>query len=266
MKKILITGQNSYVGKNLANWLGRFPNKYFVESISLRDNNWMKVNFSDYDVVVHLAAIVHKKEKPEMENTYFKVNRDLPIEVATIAKKAGVKQFIFMSTMAVYGQEGLIGRNVIITKETKPKPKTYYGRSKLEAEYELEKLSQVNFKVLIYRPPMIYGPNSPGNYRKLEKLALKTPIFPMINNNRSMLHIDKLCLFINEAIDTIADGLRLPQDDKYFNTSMLVKNIAEQNGRKIVLLKSLGLIIKILGNKLSLTRKIFGNLVYEIEK
>lgn len=264
MKKILITGKNSYVGKSFENWLRNYSNDYSIDLISLKDDLWKGNDLSVYDVVFHVSAIVHKKEKPEMEALYYKVNRDLTTEVAKRAKAMGVKQFIFISTMAVYGEEGRIGEEVIITKETKPNPKTFYGRSKLEAEYELKKLSSETFKILILRPPIIYGPHCPGNYGKLEILAQRTPLFPMIENKRSMLHIDKLCALIKNFIDTEADGLYLPQDDQYVNTSLLVKNIAEQKGRNIVLLKSLGIIIKMLGKRFDITKKLFGNLTYKL--
>lgn len=263
MKKILITGVNSYVGTSLEKWLEKNPVKYYIDKISLKNDAWKEKDFSKYDVVFHVAAVVHKKEKPEMETLYFKVNRDLPVEVAKRAKTAGVKQFIFMSTMAVYGEEGKIGKEVVITRNTDPNPKTYYGKSKLEAENEINKLKKENFKVVVIRPPMIYGPNCPGNYARLEKLAKKIHIFPMIQSERSILHIDKLCQYIKEYIDTKAEGLFFPQDDAYVNTSFLVKKIAEQNGRKIILSKSMGWTIKLMGKRVHLINKVFGNLVYE---
>lgn len=263
LRKILITGKKSYVGTNLKKWLTQWPDKYSVDSISLRNDEWKNKDFSKYDVLFHTAAIVHKKEKREMEDIYYKINRDLTIEVAKKAKEEGVKQFIFMSTMAVYGQEGKIGEEVIITRKTKPSPKTYYGKSKLEAEFELNKLSDDKFSVVILRPPMIYGPNCPGNYAKLKKLALITPVFPMINNRRSMLYIDKLCQYVKEYIDDEVEGVFLLQDDEYVNTSLLVKKIAEENGKKIYLSKSMGWMIKLFGKRVNLINKVFGNLIYD---
>jgi len=144
-------------------------------------------------------------------------------------------------------------------------PKTYYGKSKLEAEYELNKLNNENFKVVVLRPPMVYGPNCPGNYARLQKLALKTPIFPMIENKRSMLHIDKLCQYVKEYIDDEIEGLFFPQDDEYVNTSLLVKKIADENGKKIYMSRLIGWIIKLIGKRVDLINKVFGNLIYDFE-
>ncbi|HEY8803597.1 MAG TPA: NAD-dependent epimerase/dehydratase family protein [Clostridium sp.] len=263
MRNILITGQNSYVGTSLKKYLSKWPDEYKIDAISLRDDAWKKKDFSQYDVIYHVAAVVHKKEKPEMKSFYDIVNKDLPIEVATKAKNEGTKQFIFMSTMAVYGENGNIDENVVLAGTTKTNPKTYYGQSKLLAEIELNKLDDDKFKVVILRPPMIYGPNCPGNYSRLEKLANIVPIFPMIDNHRSMLHIDKLSEYVKGYIDNEREGLFLPQDDQYVNTSLLVQKIAKDNGKKIYLSKALGLIVKLIGKRVSMVNKIFGNLVYE---
>jgi UDP-glucose 4-epimerase len=263
MKKILITGANSYIGKSLEEFLVAYPENYSVDTVDMRYGTWKNINFSDYSVVFHVAAVVHQKEKPEMESLYFKVNKDLPVEVAKIAKKAGVKQFIFMSTMAVYGEEGKIGKEIVITKHTKPNPKTYYAKSKIEAEYELSKLKCANFKIVILRPPMVYGPNCPGNYARLERLVKKVPVFPMINNKRSMLHINKLCDYIKEYIDCEAEGLFFPQDDEYVNTSLLIKQFAEKRGEKVYMSSFLGRLIKLTGKRFDVFNKVFGNLVYK---
>lgn len=263
MKNVLITGKNSYIGKALENWLMKEPDKYKVETIDLKDNSWKNKDFSKYQVVFHVAAIVHKKEKVELKELYFKVNKELPIEVAKKAKKANVSQFIFMSTMAIYGEEGKIGQETVIRRDTKPNPNTFYGISKMEAEIEIKKMNDDKFKVLILRPPMVYGPNCPGNYARLEKVAINSPIFPMIENKRSMLHIDKLCQTIKGFIDEENQGLHFPQDDDYVNTSLMVKNIARKNGKTIYLSKFAGFIIILMGKKINLINKVFGNLIYE---
>lgn len=263
MKNILITGENSYVGKSVGNYLCKSPDKYSIDFISLRNDEWKKIDFSRYDVLFHVAAMVHKKEKPEMESMFNKVNRDLAIEVAKKAKNEGIVQFIFISTMSVYGTDGEIGKDVVLGPSTATNPKTYYGKSKLSAEIELNKLNDDEFKVLVLRPPMIYGPNCTGNYARLEKFALHSPIFPMIDNKRSMLSIYKLCEDVSGYIDQEKHGLFLPQDDSYVNTSLLVKKIAGENGRRLYLSKTLGFIVKLAFKRVNILKKIFGNLVYE---
>lgn len=263
MKNILITGKNSYIGTYLENWLLKEPNKYKVDTVSLKNGLWIDVDFSKYNVVFHVAAVVHQKEHAEMKDLYFKVNRDLSIEVAKKAKEAGVSQFIFMSTMAVYGEEGKIGQEVVINRNTPVNPKSLYGLSKIEAERGIYKLNNASFRVLVLRPPMVYGKNCPGNYAKLEKMAIKSPIFPLIDNKRSMLHIDKLCQSVKEYIDEKAQGVYFPQDDEYVNTSLIVKELANKNGKSIHLSKTAGIVIKLIGKNSNLINKIFGNLVYE---
>ncbi len=93
MKRILITGAGSYIGTSFENWINNWPEKYQLKTIDMRGNEWKDKSFGSYDVIYHIAAIVHVKEN-DIEK-YFRVNRDLAIEVAKKAKEEGVKQFIF---------------------------------------------------------------------------------------------------------------------------------------------------------------------------
>jgi len=199
MKKILITGANSYIGTSLEKWLEQYPEKYSVDTIDMKDKRWKEKSFTGYDVVFHVAGIAHISTDPKMEDLYYKVNRDLAIVTAKKAKKEGVKQFIFMSSIIVYGDSSSDKR--IIDRNTIPKPSNFYGDSKLQAEKGIKPLESDEFKIVILRPPMIYGKDSKGNYPKLAKAAKKLPIFPDIDNQRSMLHIDNLCEFIKLMID-----------------------------------------------------------------
>lgn len=263
MKKILITGKNSYIGTSLEKWLAKEPESYQVDTVDTRDGIWEEKDFSSYDVIFHVAAVVHQKERPEMREFYYAINRDLPLKIAKKAKVEGVSQFIFMSTMAVYGEIGKLSEKVIINRKTPVNPQNLYGISKIEAEKELHKINDDSFKIAILRPPMVYGSKCPGNYAKLEKLAIKSPIFPLIDNKRSMLHIDKLCIHVKEYIDENAQGLFFPQDDEYVNTSQLVKELANSKGKKIYLSRLAGMLIKLFGKRINLANKIFGNLIYE---
>lgn len=261
MKKILITGENSYVGNSLAKWLENDSQRYSVNRISLRDESWKEQDFSIYDVIVHVAGIAHVSRDPKMEETYYKVNRDLTIETAKKAKSEGVKQFIFLSSIIVYGEN--IDNKGIITKDTLPEPSNFYGNSKLQAEKGIESLDDSDFNVAILRPPMIYGKGSKGNYPKLAKAAQKLPIFPDMDNQRSMLHIDNLSEFIKLIIDNQEDGLYFPQNQEYVNTSEMVNMIAKVHGKKIKLTKIFNPILNLMRNKVGIINKVFGNLVYE---
>lgn len=262
--KILITGEKSYVGTKLKKWLYQWSDKYIVDLISLKKGEWKNKDFSQYDVLFHVAALVHQKERPKMQGAYFKVNKDLTIEVAKKAKQSGIKQFIFMSSMSVYGLVGKINENVVITKDTVCQPNTFYGKSKLAAEKELEKLKDANFRIAIIRAPMIFGLDCPGNYTRLKKLVMKVPIFPSINNKRSMIYIDNLTEFIRLIIDNLGYGLFFPQNKEYTNTYELVQLIAKGHSRKVYFSKALAFLVTFLGKRISIFNKVFGNLVYDL--
>ncbi len=262
MKKILIVGSNSYIGKSFEKYISAYKNEYEVDKISIRNDEWKKKSFGEYDVIIHLAAIVHKKELAEMEELYYRVNTELAIEIAKKAKGEGVSQFVFFSTMAVYGEEGKIGQDIVINEKTTLNPKSYYAKSKVKAEEMLGEMNDNSFVVTILRPPMVYGENCPGNYARLEKLAKITPVFPMVENRRSVIDVIKLCEKVKGCIDSSKGGVILPQDEDYSNTSLTVKKIAKSNGKKIYLSKFLGvLVVKIFG-RMSVVNKIFGNLRY----
>lgn len=256
MKRILITGKNSYVGTSLEKWLGKYPEKYLIDSICLRGDSWREKDFSEYDVVFHVAGIAHIKETKENASLYYKVNRDLAYEVAQKAKVENVKQFIFLSSMSVYGIEsGVIGEGSPL------KPRSNYGKSKLEAERLIASLENNFFKIVIIRPPMIYGKGCKGNYTKLAKLALKTPVFPDIDNRRSMIFIYNLCEFVRMVIDESLSGIFHPQNSEYMCSSQLVKMIAEVSGKGIKLIKLFNPLLKTVQTRT--VNKVFGDLIYE---
>lgn len=260
MKRILITGENSYIGTSFETWLAQYPEEYQVEVMSVRGNKWKEKDFSKFDSILHLAGIAHVSTDPNMEEKYYQVNRDLTIEIAKKAKKEQVKQFVFMSSIIVYGDGTTESR--VITKDTIPTPSNFYGNSKLQAEQGIEPLLSPEFQVAIIRPPMIYGKGSKGNYPKLAKLAKITPIFPDYPNERSMLHIDNLCELIKLIIDNQESGVFFPQNEQYVSTSQLVQKIGRVHGKKIRLVKWFNPVIRLLF-KISIINKVFGNLVYD---
>jgi len=260
MKKILITGANSYIGTSVEKWLMKEPNKYYIETLDMRDPKWKEFDFSKFEVVFHVAGIAHVSTKKNMKDTYFKVNRDLAIETAIKAKDSGVKQFIFMSSMIVYSS-----KETVITKMTIPNPDNFYGQSKFEAEKSLKSLETNDFKIAILRPPMIYGPNSKGNYSKLRKLAIRIKVFPNYDNKRSMLYIENLLLFIEYLVVNNKNGTFMPQNSKYSSTPKLVKSIAEINQKKLILVKLFNPIISLLSKKILIFNKLFSDYYYDFK-
>jgi nucleoside-diphosphate-sugar epimerase len=261
MKRILITGENSYIGTSLEKWLNKNPEQYYVDTIDMIGNAWKEKDFSKYDVVFHVAGIAHVSSKKNMEELYYKVNRDLTIETAKKTKQEGVKQFIFMSSMIVYGDSSC--KKKVITKDTIPEPSNFYGNSKLQAEEKILTLKSDNFKIVIVRSPMVYGKGSKGNYPLLSKAAMRLPIFPDIDNERSLIHIDNLCEFIRLMIGNEESGTFFPQNKEYVKISEMVQLIAETHGKKIKMIKIFNPILKAMCPKVGLISKVFGNMGYE---
>lgn len=258
MKKILITGANSYIGVSFEKYMEKFGDEYSVDTADMIGDEWKNKDFSTYSVVFHVAAVVHKKETKDLVPQYYAVNRDLAAEVAEKAKSDGVKQFIFLSSMSVYGI--VKGK---IAAVTEPKPRSHYGKSKLQAEQKLLPMNDDAFKVCVLRPPMIYGKGCKGNYRALEKFAGKLHFFPYVANERSMLYVDNLAAFVKLMIDKNESGVFFPQNDEYTNTSLMVKSIAAARGRKMRLVKGFTPLIRFLGLFTGLVNKAFGNLTYD---
>lgn len=258
--RILITGENGYISNELYSEINNKQEGFDITQISIRDGKLDSINFSDFDTMIHTAAIVHKKESSFSEEQYFQVNTFLTETLAKKAKKAGVKQFIFFSTMAVYGaEEGEIGVN------SKTEPISLYGKSKLAAEGKLLNLSNEYFKVAIIRPPMIYGPKCPGNYRILSSISKKTFIFPEINNCRSMIFIYNLTEFVYQILKNQDTGIFHPQDLFYIKTSEMVNEISRINNRKIYFSSLIGRTLGIFVGNNKLYKKVFGDLYYNQE-
>lgn len=236
MKKVLITGANSFVGTNIEKWLLKTPGDFQVDTVDTMNEAWKQADFSKYDVVFHVAGIAHVDPKPEMAPLYYKVNRDLTIEIAKWAQEHGVKQFIYMSSRIVYRASKSMKGNVT-TVETEPDPNDFYGDSKLQAEEGLRNLNvnhNVNkMKVCILRPPMIYGPGNKGNLPRLAWLATKTPVFPAWHNKRSMLHVNNLAEFVKQLILREMEGTFFPQNAEYADTVEIVRLFAKEHGHRI---------------------------------
>ena len=232
MKRILITGANSFVGTNIEKWLIREPEQFQVDTVDTMNEAWKKADFTKYDVVFHVAGIAHVNPKLEMAPLYYKVNRDLTIEIANWAKEHGVKQFIYMSSKIVYHASKSL-KGDWVRKDTKPDPNDFYGDSKLQAEKGLKGLQCNTFKVAIIRPPMIYGPGNKGNLPRLGWLAQKTPVFPAWHNKRSMLHVVNLAEFVKQITVREMSGTFFPQNAEYADTVEIVRLFAKEHGHKV---------------------------------
>lgn len=266
MKRILITGANSYIGTSFEKYMQPFSAEYQVDTLDMIDGTWREKDFSGYDVVFHVAGIAHSdngKISEEKAKLYYAVNTDLTVETAKKAKADGVKQFIFMSSAIVYGNSAPLGKEKIITASTPVSPANCYGDSKVQAENGILPLSDESFKVVILRPPMIYGKGSKGNYPTLAKFAKKLPLFPYVKNQRSMLYIENLTEFIRLMIANEENGVFFPQNAEYSNTSEMVQEIGCIHGKKVRLVKGFTWALKILSCFTGLINKAFGSLTYD---
>ncbi len=212
---------------------------------------------------MHVAGIAHTSKDPSLKDKYYAVNTELTYELAKMAKSSGVKQFVFMSSIIVYGDSAPIGQQKIITKDTLPQPDDFYGDSKLQAELKLKTLVSEDFSVAIVRPPMVYGDGSKGNYPKLVKLAKHAFIFPKVVNQRSVIYIDNLVSQLKDILSNNYAGTFLPQDDKYFCTSEFIKEYRHELGKKTYLTVIFNPLIKLLATKIGFLNKVFGNMVYK---
>jgi len=262
MKKVLVTGENGYIGSSFKKWIKKNEEEIVLEYISVRNKDWEKMNFSQYDVVLHLAGIAHVSRNAKYEQLYYKINRDLSIQLAEKSKREGVNHFIFMSSIIVYGKESIFDENRGIDKNTIPIPEDFYGRSKLEADLVIQGMSSDNFKTTVIRCPLVYGPKSKGNFSKLLNLSKFAPIFFEIDNKRSMIFIENLLIFIVEIIKKEAQGLFFPQNKEYVNTKDIVKYSALLRKRKIVFFKVSDFFEKHLFKNNEYLNKIFGNKFY----
>ena len=161
----------------------------------------------------------------------------------------------------------------MIDATTVPQPANFYGDSKLQADVAVRELADDTYKVIVLRPPMIYGKGSKGNYCTLAKLAKKLPIFPDVDNERSMLYIENLCEFLCQIMLLNPyhrnSVVLLPQNGEWTKTSDMVKMIAKASGKKITELQCLAPAVWI-GSKMpgkigGLVDKAFGNNCYEFE-
>jgi UDP-glucose 4-epimerase len=231
LKKILVTGSSGFVGSYFIN---KYKDKYEIKTFSFLKDDVSTLDCNNLDVVFHLSALVHQMGGASKEE-YERVNVIQTLQFAKKAKESGVRHFVFMSTVKVYGEE----TDSIYTESTSCHPEDEYGKSKLKAEFELQKLEDENFKVSIVRTPIVYGYGVKANIKNLVNLVNKVPVLPFgsIENKRSMVYIGNLCHFVNEIITQQKSGVFLACDDGSLSTSKLIELIAKNLDKKIYLLK-----------------------------
>lgn len=239
MKKIIITGKNSYIGETVKSWISENCD-WDIDTVETINEEWRHADFNGCDAVFHVAGIAHQKITDENRKLYYSINCDLAVEIAKTVKGLGVKQFVFLSSMSVYSDN-----TTYIDLSTKEDPDNDYGKGKLLAENKLKELEDKDFVISIIRPPMVYGKGCKGNYNSLRKIALSIPVFPKIDNRRSMIYIENLAAFVYGVIDKRLGGVFYPQNKELVNTSEWVYKIASVNGKKIYLSKVLGKLLKL---------------------
>lgn len=260
MKRVLITGKDSYLGTFVKKELQKDPNAYEVQELDLKEETWKDFDFTGFDVIYHVAGLAHSIPDESQRDFYYQINTELAYQVALKAGKEHVRQFIFMSSIIVYGH-GELGSARMIQADTPLMPDNFYGDSKKQAEEKIQTIDSP-MKIVILRPPMIYGPKSRGNYPLLARFARKTPIFPSLKNERSMLFVGNLVQFVKLCIDQEREGIYLPQNKEYVQTSRLIQEIASFHHHKVWLTPLFNPILKVLKKK-PMINKVFGNLTID---
>jgi len=231
MKKILVTGASGFVGTYFVN---NSPD-YEIRVADLLHTIPSAVDFTGIQTVLHLAGLAHQKREVS-DDEYIRINSDLAFNVANLARTAGVKQFIYISTVKVYGEYSEAG--IPFTENSACKPCDGYGRSKIDAERRLREIENEEFRVALVRSSMVYGPGVRANMLNLIKLVSNFRILPLgnISNKRSMVYVGNLTALITAIIESTKGGLFLASDAIPVSTTELVNEISSCMGRKLILI------------------------------
>ena len=243
---VLVTGASGFVGAALVERLasepdtrvlaaGRrvFPVAAGVEHRLLGDLGeacYAPVQFQDVDVVVHTAARVHVMRDTSLEplTEYRRVNVEGTLALARAAAAAGVRRFVFLSSIKVNGEESRAG--IPFSADDLPAPKDAYGISKLEAERALRSLAAATgMEVVIVRPPLVYGPGVGANFRSLMRWLQRGVPLPLggISNKRSLVALPNLVDLLAACIShpAAANQVFLAGDGVDMSTSELLRRL-----------------------------------------
>jgi UDP-glucose 4-epimerase len=254
--KVIVSGSSGFIGTN---FIKNSENLSIVE-VDLLTQTVEDINFAGIDSVLHLAALVHQM-RGAPEEQYFKINRDLALELAAKAKSQGVKQFVFMSTAKVFG-ESTTGKSAW-NENSECNPQDTYGRSKYEAEKLLLGLQNEYFKVAVVRSPLVYGIGVKANMYNLVKLVNRFPVLPLggINNVRSIAYVGNLVALLKHIIFTQASGIFIAGDREPLSTTKLVELISMASDKKVILFKTPGFMLQLARLiKPSIVDRLFGSL------
>lgn len=227
--------------------------------------------FSGADSVIHLAGKAHDMTNPP-EAEYVKNNTHLTIKVAAEAKKAGLKRFIFISTIKVNGE--FSGDDTPFTADDTPNPRDPYARSKFEAEKSLLQLHESGvFEICIIRPVLIYGPNVKANFQSLVSLVKRQLPLPFgrVNNKRSLVSVYNLIDLIQTCMThpNAAGQVFLAADREVLSLNQMIREIAEALKIRSFLIpvpfSFLKTLFELVGLK-SYSQRLFANLHVSIEK
>jgi len=229
--KITITGGSGFVGQNLEQYLKE--RRYEIKKLSLRNENWSNHVDTDACAIVHLAGKAHDTANTSADAEYFKINRDLTIELFDLFLKSNIRDFFYFSSVKAVADTV----NGVLTEDVEGKPYTPYGKSKLEAEqYLLAQVLPESKRLFIIRPCMIHGPGNKGNLNLLYKVVEKGVPWPLASfeNRRSFLSIDNLCYLIEQMLveEELPSGVYNFADDDALSTNDLVSLISETLGKK----------------------------------
>lgn len=255
---ILIFGKGSYIGEN---YYAALINKgHSVTMIDAIQTKVEDIRFQNIDVVINVAGIAHIKITPEMEDLFYKVNTTLAVDLCKAAKENGVKQYIYMSSMNVFGDT----TDKIFSREQE-NPINFYGKSKWLADQQIHELEDDFFKVVSIRPPVVYGKGCKGNFPVLVKLSKFCLFFPKYTNTKSMIFIDNLCNIVCQIIDDGCGGFFHPQNQETTTISKIVLEIRKSMGKRTILIPGFEWAIKLLMKFSHRIGRAFANDYYDIK-